>query len=516
MENTLDKQTHEDHDQLNKGYRFQLTDYYKKRIQEIQIEGEIRAEVFASKFRFAFIGVLVLFAIISRLGGRPPIELYNQLAGISILLLFNIFAFILLQKSTRERKYYPQIKYSASFLELTTLTGLLWYLATSSKNPTHVYSGAMAFIYFIFIALASIRNRKSVIYFAGILAITQYLGLMVYFHGDMAIILSRVESMTALLAPNIAENGDVFKIVSIAPMGYFLKAFYMAVTGFLIIFSITNANETSRRQANLIFDTEKKAILEENMRLGMELDVARQLQAMVLPSETEIGSCRDLEVAAMMEAATEVGGDYYDVYPMANGSTYFAMGDVTGHGLQSGVIMMMTQCSFRSSIERGDQSLTQMLMNINAVLYGNIQGRMQDSRNLTLSLFQYKEGKLHLTGQHEDFLLVRSGEKQAQVIDTMDLGIYVGLTNDIGSMVQERVIDFQVGDVFLGYTDGVTEAENEQKEYYGHERLQKKFEEFAHLSAGEIVTGIYQDLKQFIGEREVLDDISLIVVKRKV
>lgn len=502
------------HAEGEKAFRFQLTDYWKKRIHEIQIEGEIKAEYFASQFRFFFIGFLVIFSILSRLGGRPVVELYGQLGAISILLVFNVFVFVLLRKTKNSGVYYSQIKFLASFIEISVLTILLWYFAVSSKNPTHVYTGAMSFIYFILIALASIRNRKSVIYFAGTLAILQYGGLMFYLYADIKPMIANLMQLTAQISPQMAEANEKFKIVSIEPMSFILKSFYMGLTAFLVIYSIKNANDTSQRQANLIFDTEKKAILEENMRLGMELDVARQLQAMVLPSSQEISSCKDLQVAAMMEAANEVGGDYYDVYPMPNGSTYFAMGDVTGHGLQSGVVMMMTQCSFRSSLERGGQTLPEMLMNINSVLFGNIQGRMKDTRNLTLSLFHYENGKIFLTGQHEDFLIMKSGEKESKVIDTIDLGIYVGLTDNIEGMVAEREIDFAIGDTFLGYTDGVTEAENHEKHYYGHHRLKAKFEELAHLPATEIVAGIYADLRAFIGNTEIFDDISLMVVKR--
>jgi serine phosphatase RsbU (regulator of sigma subunit) len=497
-----------------KSKRFQLTDYWKKRIHEIQVEGEIRAEYFASQFRFFFIGFLVFFSLLSQLGGRPRSELWGQLGGISVLFIFNIIAFFLLKKSKKTGIYYAQIKYFASFIEITTLTSLLWYLSISSKNPTHAYTGAMSFIYFMLIALASIRNRTSVIYFAGALALLQYGGLMFYMYGDMKPVIANLVELSATISPAMGAAGEKFVIISIAPMGFILKTFYMGLTAFLVIYSIKNANETSKKQANLIFDTEKKAILEENMRLGMELDVARQLQAMVLPSSQEISSCKDLQVAAMMEAATEVGGDYYDVYPMPNGSTYFAMGDVTGHGLQSGVVMMMTQCSFRTSLEHGGRSLSDILKNINSVLYGNIQGRMKDTRNLTLSLFHYENGKIHLTGQHEDFLIMKAGEKKSTVIDTMDLGIYVGLTDSIEGMVSEKIIDFAVGDAFLGYTDGVTEAENKDKQYYGHARLKKKFEELAHLPASEIITGIYADLRHFIGVTEIYDDISLMVVKR--
>jgi hypothetical protein len=73
------------HAEGEKAFRFQLTDYWKKRIHEIQIEGEIKAEYFASQFRFFFIGFLVIFSILSRLGGIPVVELYGQLG----ILLFH-------------------------------------------------------------------------------------------------------------------------------------------------------------------------------------------------------------------------------------------------------------------------------------------------------------------------------------------------------------------------------------------------------------------------------------------
>ncbi|WCL48996.1 PP2C family protein-serine/threonine phosphatase [Leptospira sp. GIMC2001] len=506
-----EQNTTEDED---KGYRFQLTDYWKKQLHEIQVEGEIRAEVFASKFRFFFITMLAVFTIMSQIGGRPVHEAYFQMTAISILFFFNIFVTFFLRKSTKEKVYYPTIKYTASFLEITLLTTILWFLADTSKNPMHIYSGAMGFLYFTLVALASIRNRRSVIYFAGALALIQYGGLMIYFYADITPIMAMLKEYTDVLAPAMTAAGSKFILISVAPMGIILKTFYMGATVFLIIYSIQNANETAKRQANLMFDTEKKAILQENMRLGMELDVARQLQAMVLPTDLETNSCPGLEVAAMMEAADEVGGDYYDCYPMKDGSTYFAIGDVTGHGLQSGVVMMMAQSSYRTALERDGSSLSDMLNSINGVLYGNINGRMNDSRNLTLSLFRYNNGKIHLTGQHEDFLFMKSGSKKAEVVDTADLGIYVGLTDNIEAMVSEKEFAFNVGDAFLGYTDGVTEAENMAKHFYGHERLVKKFEEVAHKPATEIIKEMYSDLREFMGEREILDDISFIVVKR--
>src|SRR5262249_23888414 len=80
----------------------------------------------------------------------------------------------------------------------------------------------------------------------------------------------------------------------------------------------------------------------ENLRLGAELEVARRLQKMVLPTATELQAIDELDIAGYMEPAAEVGGDYYDVLSH-NGHIKIGIGDVTGHGLESGVLMLMAQ-----------------------------------------------------------------------------------------------------------------------------------------------------------------------------
>ncbi len=91
----------------------------------------------------------------------------------------------------------------------------------------------------------------------------------------------------------------------------------------------------------------------ENLRLGAELDVARHIQMMVLPRATELRAVEHLEIAAYMRPADEVGGDYYDV--LQNGrSLKIGIGDVTGHGLESGVLMLMVQSVARALLEAGE------------------------------------------------------------------------------------------------------------------------------------------------------------------
>jgi len=94
-------------------------------------------------------------------------------------------------------------------------------------------------------------------------------------------------------------------------------------------------------KANAAITTLNPQLQAENLRMGAELEVTRKLQHMLLPTAEELHQIADLDIACYMEPAAEVGGDYYDVL-QHNGQIKIGIGDVTGHGLESGVLMVMT------------------------------------------------------------------------------------------------------------------------------------------------------------------------------
>src|SRR5690606_26143747 len=93
---------------------------------------------------------------------------------------------------------------------------------------------------------------------------------------------------------------------------------------------------------------------DENLRLSAELDVARHLQMMVLPSKTEMKMVEELDIAGYSRPADEVGGDYYDILRSGD-AVYLGIGDVTGHGLPAGVIMLMAQTALLTLVQTGEQ-----------------------------------------------------------------------------------------------------------------------------------------------------------------
>ncbi|MBZ5709068.1 SpoIIE family protein phosphatase [Nannocystis pusilla] len=251
---------------------------------------------------------------------------------------------------------------------------------------------------------------------------------------------------------------------------------------------------------------------QENLRLGAELDVARRLQLMVLPPDRELAELDGLEVAGYMRPADEVGGDYYDVLRHAGG-VKIGIGDVTGHGLESGVLMLMIQTAVRTLQAAEERDAERFLNIVNKVLYQNIQ-RVGLDRTATLVLLDYSQGVLRLTGQHEEAVVVRRGGS-IERIDTVDLGMPVGLEVDIATFIAHTELRLSPGDVVVLYTDGITEAEDIHGEQYGIERLCEAVRRVHERTAAEIKQAIIDDVMRFIGAQKVFDDITTVVIKRR-
>jgi two-component system, sensor histidine kinase ChiS len=249
----------------------------------------------------------------------------------------------------------------------------------------------------------------------------------------------------------------------------------------------------------------------ENLRLTTELDITRKMQKMLLPKPEELKKIKDLEIAGFMEPAAEVGGDYYDVIPHIDG-VKIAIGDVTGHGLESGVLMMMAQMAVRTLLESNITDPIQFLNLLNLAVFGNLQ-RMNCDKNMTIVLLDYQAGKCKISGQHETIILV-SHCGELKLIDTIDLGFPIGLEKNITDWVNQTEIDLYPGDVMILYTDGITEAENMNREQYGLQHLIGVVTKHYLLSAEEIKQVVIDDLKQHIGNQKVYDDITLLILKK--
>jgi len=303
----------------------------------------------------------------------------------------------------------------------------------------------------------------------------------------------------------LSEVFDKVKAFSVGGVDYITKPFQAEE----VLARVETHLKIHHLQQQLVEQNERfKA---ENVRMKAELDVSRRLQKMLLPTEKELTQIEGLDIAAFLEPADEVGGDYYDVL-QHEGRVLLGIGDVTGHGLESGVLAIMVQSAVRALLANNETDPVKFLAALNEVVYHNV-ARMNAEKNLTLALVNYQNGELHLSGQHEEMIVVRNGE--VELIDTIDLGFPIGLDDNISDFIAEAQVSLNQGDVVVLYTDGITEAFNPEKEEYGIDRLCEVIKQHWQQTAKTIQKAVIDDVTAYIGTQKVFDDIALLVLKQK-
>lgn len=249
----------------------------------------------------------------------------------------------------------------------------------------------------------------------------------------------------------------------------------------------------------------------DNSRMSAELDVLRKMQQLILPDSKELEEIEGLDIAGFMEPANEVGGDYYDVL-YTDGIITVGIGDVTGHGLESSILMIMTQTVVRTLQEMREADPVRFLDVLNRTIYKNVQ-RMRTDKTLTLAVMNYTQGTLSISGQHEETLVVRQGGT-VERIDTIDLGFPIGMQENIAEFIDHALVRLNPGDGIVLYTDGLTEAENPEGKQYQLDRLCQVVSQHWSASATQIRQAIIDDLRAHIDRQRVYDDITLVVLKQ--
>lgn len=265
-----------------------------------------------------------------------------------------------------------------------------------------------------------------------------------------------------------------------------------------VAFDIT---ESKRAQEILLTEAVRSARIEE------ELDIARRMQTSILPRRFDVPG---LEIAAVMRAADAVGGDYYDVMPCPGGC-WIAIGDVTGHGVNAGLVMLMVQSAL-SAIVRGapHASPRDVLAQVNEVLFDNIRNRLERDDHVTLSLLRYGEdGLFVMTGAHEDVLVLRGATGLVESVRTQ--GTWVGARTGIASANFDRPLRLDPGDTMLLFTDGITEARSADGELFDLARLEAALAAAAGRSPSEIRDEVLGAVDRFMVRQQ--DDVTLLVIR---
>ena len=248
----------------------------------------------------------------------------------------------------------------------------------------------------------------------------------------------------------------------------------------------------------------------QHERMEQELKIASQIQRRLLPHG--VPTVPGLELYGWMYAAKDVGGDYYDFVADPSGeSLFFCVGDVSGKGVPAGLVMASARSALRSLVERGTRSTLEIVLALNRLLCADLDQEMFLS--FVLMRWDSSTGKIAWTGAgHENLLIWRQATRGIEVQKTG--GMVLGLTTRAEEQFVERSLDLAPGDGLVLYTDGVTEALNEQREQFLLERLVESSTRHAHQPPKPALHAILGDVLRFKGRATQRDDITLVVVKR--
>lgn len=247
----------------------------------------------------------------------------------------------------------------------------------------------------------------------------------------------------------------------------------------------------------------------EKERLDKELQTATQVQRLLLP--VRYPKIPGFEFAAVNRPAREIGGDYYDFFPLGEGQYGIAIADVSGKGIPAALVMTMARSILRSSAHY-KSSPREVLSELNRLLHSDIQQDMFISMAYLVLDEQKKNLRLTRAG-HEPILFY--DKKESNVRFMRPQGIVLGM--DSGSLftstLEEILLVLNPGDILALYTDGVTEAQDTDGKEFGYEALAESIRNSASLPAQEIADYVMARILRFTGNILQRDDMTLLIVK---
>jgi serine phosphatase RsbU (regulator of sigma subunit) len=245
----------------------------------------------------------------------------------------------------------------------------------------------------------------------------------------------------------------------------------------------------------------------DQLRLSTEARMAIEIQTAMLPRSIDVAG---LEVSHTMLPAAESGGDYYDVIPTDDGA-WLAIGDVSGHGLGAGLIMLMLQSMVASLVRANPRSLPSELLNsINGSIFENVRSRLGRDEYATLTLLRYeRSGQLVFSGLHEALIVYRVAQQRCECITPP--GFWVGALRELPQQPTNATLRLHDGDVLVLYTDGAIEPRNAHQQQFGLERLVSLIENSATLPVAEILNRIVAALRAWTSDLD--DDLSLLLLR---
>lgn len=252
-----------------------------------------------------------------------------------------------------------------------------------------------------------------------------------------------------------------------------------------------------------------KEELRDGRKLRSEVEIASEIQKHILDKE-EV-AVPFLEIAMATTPATEVGGDSYDIIEGRDKNYYIYVGDVTGHGVPSGFVMMMVNALI-SALSLSELNGATILANTNRILKPRVKQNMMMS--CVMLRWDSSNMAMYYTGAWHEFILVYKSKEQ-KVYKVKTGGVALGMVKDSSKILKEQQIAFDVDDIIILYTDWISEARYRSEQegaLFWVDRIVESVMKCGRRDAATIFQQITIDLSAFMWyKHKQFDDITLIV-----
>jgi sigma-B regulation protein RsbU (phosphoserine phosphatase) len=253
----------------------------------------------------------------------------------------------------------------------------------------------------------------------------------------------------------------------------------------------------------------------EKARMEQEMLAARDIQQKLLPSGPLVAP--GLTSVAFCEPAREVAGDYYDFLHISDTELGVLIADVSGKGLPAGLYMAQLKVVVQS-LARVHRSPREFLIAVNRVVADNIDSQSFITMSYGVINLEKREMQFSRAG-HCPLIYVPGsappGMRKAEVLtpDGLVVGLKLDGTELFDSLLQEITIPLRPDDLFVFFTDGISETMNVAFDCYGEARLAKVLEQYAHLPFEQLRSFIFADLRSFAGAADQHDDMTMVMLK---
>jgi sigma-B regulation protein RsbU (phosphoserine phosphatase) len=251
----------------------------------------------------------------------------------------------------------------------------------------------------------------------------------------------------------------------------------------------------------------------ERERLQSELEIAREVQAQLFPRA--VPALQSLDVLGVCRPAQTVSGDFYDYVELSPSRLALAFGDVSGKGISAALVMATLHSIVRTQLSvlvqgNGNPrvSTAEMVARVNEQLYTGTSS--EKFSTLFFGSYDETDGLLSYSNAgHLPPILIRGGVVQRLNVSGMVVGAFPH------AAYESSVLQLQSGDLFVAFTDGITEPENPYGEEFGEQRLIDLLLREADHSPQEIIQKTMQDVVDWTGQSALQDDMTMLVVRRR-